>query len=59
MKIIAWLLIRIGNIFYRLNGGLDGIGKEDNIRSRLMYWAWGEAYGISDKLLSKEIANKG
>ncbi len=42
----------IGNLFYRLNGGLNGLDKK-NWLNRLMYWAWGKSYSLEDKVNRK------
>ena len=54
MKIVwhlwmGWLFNQAGNIFYKLNGGLDGLEKK-NTRQLLMYRAWGNAFHYYDKV---------
>uniref|UniRef100_A0A6M3Y3X4 Uncharacterized protein n=1 Tax=viral metagenome TaxID=1070528 RepID=A0A6M3Y3X4_9ZZZZ len=44
---LGWLFNQIGNIFFRLNGRLDGLHK-DNQLYRMMIWAWAISYGHYD-----------
>jgi len=46
---MGWLFNQAGNIFYKLNGGLDGLEKK-NTRQLLMYRAWGNAFHYYDKV---------
>jgi hypothetical protein len=46
---LGWIFNRIGNVFYRWNGGLEGLDK-DNLKYHLMIWAWSNAYYHCDRV---------
>ncbi len=39
----AWLFRTIGNISYRLNGGLEGLDRR-NLCNKIQFWAWSKSY---------------
>ena len=43
-----WMFRTIGNCLYRVNGGLEGLEK-DNRMHRWMIWAWSLAWYAEEK----------
>jgi len=44
----GWIFNKLGNLFYRLNGGLESLNN-NSFLDRLAFWAWSLSYGYYDK----------
>ena len=49
-----WILNQLGNLCYRLNGGLDKVNNH-SLLDRMAINFWAVAFGIEDKMLRQEF----
>ncbi len=48
MKVRVWIYCRLGNTFFKLNGGLAGL-KKKNLLYQLTFWAWAKSWYLEEK----------
>lgn len=48
----GWVFNHLGNLCYRLNGGLESLNN-NSLLDKLALWAWSLAYGYYDKQTEK------
>jgi len=53
-NMLSWMFCKLGGIFCRLNGGLEGLSK-DNFLNKWMTWAWGISYYYDEKDLAERM----
>ena len=44
----GWIFNQLGNLFFRLNGGLDRLHNK-SLLDRLATWSWAISYGYYDR----------
>ncbi len=58
MRAKAWFFRILGNCFFSLNGGLEGIGK-DNWLDHATVWAWSIAWFAEEKAAGRIMTDRG